>query len=286
MPLNKQVFKTRALTAVVFVVIMCTMLLWSHWSFFALFLVVHAGCWWEYARLSAKIENLKLHSWVVAGCILSGMAIMLAFAGNAYSWGSYPLAGNLMLPFAVAGFLLVAMGIMQRSTVISFRGMGRLAFGWVYISLGWGTMLGLRQYGMDSVLGDMGRMVPVLLIGSIWVNDTMAYIAGSIFGKTPLSAISPKKTWEGTLIGAALAIAVVALAARFGFNTSWPHALVIPAIGAIAGTLGDLWESKLKRMAGVKDSGNFMPGHGGFLDRFDSMLVATPVCWLWITLAG
>jgi phosphatidate cytidylyltransferase len=286
MPLNKEVFKTRAITAVVFVVVMCALLLWNHWSFFALFLVVHAGCWWEYARLSAKIENLKLHSWVVEGCILSGMAIMLAFAGNAFSWGSYPLAGNLMLPFAVAGFLLMAMGIMHRSTVISFRGMGWLALGWVYISISWGTMLGLRQYGIDSMLGDMGRMVPVLLIGSIWVNDTMAYIAGSIFGKTPLSAISPKKTWEGTLIGAALAIAVVALAARFGFKTSWPHALVIPAIGAIAGTLGDLWESKLKRMAGVKDSGNFMPGHGGFLDRFDSMLVATPVCWLWITLAG
>jgi len=286
MPLNREVFKTRALTAIVFVAVMATMLLWNHWTFLALFVVVHAGCWWEYARLTAQIEKVKLHPWLVVGCILSGMGMVLAFAGNAYSVGNYPLAGNLMLPLAVSGFLLVAMGILHRSTVITLKGMGRVAFGWIYISLAWGTMIGLRQYGMDSMLGDMGWMVPVLLVGSIWVNDTMAYIAGSIFGKTPLSAISPKKTWEGTLIGAALAIAVVALAARFGFNTSWPHALVIPAIGAMAGTLGDLWESKLKRMAGVKDSGNLMPGHGGFLDRFDSMLVATPVCWLWITLAG
>jgi phosphatidate cytidylyltransferase len=79
---------------------------------------------------------------------------------------------------------------------------------------------------------------------------------------------------------------VVALIAKFTFNTNWIYAIAIPTIGAVAGTLGDLLESKLKRMADVKDSGNMMPGHGGFLDRFDSMLLATPVVWLFVQIIG
>jgi phosphatidate cytidylyltransferase len=107
-----------------------------------------------------------------------------------------------------------------------------------------------------------------------------------MIGKTPLSPISPKKTWEGTIGGAILAILVVALIAKFAFNTAWLYAIVIPAIGVIIGTIGDLAESKLKRLAGVKDSGNMMPGHGGFLDRFDSMLLATPAVWVFVQIFG
>jgi phosphatidate cytidylyltransferase len=109
---------------------------------------------------------------------------------------------------------------------------------------------------------------------------------GSFIGKTPLSPVSPKKTWEGTIGGIILAVIVMALIGRLGFGTNWFFAVTIPALSAIAGTFGDLLESKLKRLAGVKDSGNMMPGHGGFLDRFDSMLLATPVIWLFMEFAG
>jgi phosphatidate cytidylyltransferase len=71
---------------------------------------------------------------------------------------------------------------------------------------------------------------------------------------------------------------------HFARGTDWYHWVAITAIAAIVGTLGDLFESKLKRMAGVKDSGSFMPGHGGFLDRFDSLLLATPFAWLYVQL--
>jgi phosphatidate cytidylyltransferase len=112
----------------------------------------------------------------------------------------------------------------------------------------------------------------------------MAYIVGSIIGKTPLSKISPKKTWEGTIGGIVLSIVVVGLISFYGLNLEWLtiHIMIIAAIAAITGTFGDLLESKLKRMAGVKDSGNLMPGHGGFLDRFDSLLLATPFVWLYV----
>ncbi len=118
-------------------------------------------------------------------------------------------------------------------------------------------------------------IVPCGIIFSIWINDTMAYIVGSLVGKTPLSKISPKKTWEGTLGGALLCIATIVLIGNALCYYTYKDWIIIAALCAVFGTLGDLLESKLKRMANVKDSGSIMPGHGGFLDRFDSFLVAT-----------
>ncbi|HMP94516.1 MAG TPA: phosphatidate cytidylyltransferase, partial [Phnomibacter sp.] len=135
-------------------------------------------------------------------------------------------------------------------------------------------------------IGNTGWLYPMLIIASIWINDTMAYLVGSFIGKTPLSPISPKKTWEGTIGGIVLAVALVS-------GLGWaiwqlpPAPLVgISLTAAITGTLGDLFESKLKRRAGVKDSGQILPGHGGFLDRFDSLLFATPAVWLILLLMG
>ena len=112
----------------------------------------------------------------------------------------------------------------------------------------------------------------------------MAYLVGSMIGKTSLSKISPKKTWEGTIGGIILCVVMVSLLLPFVFGIhSSPFSIflaILSAIAAITGTFGDLFESRLKRMAGVKDSGNLMPGHGGFLDRFDSLLFATPAVWL------
>ncbi|TAH05297.1 MAG: phosphatidate cytidylyltransferase, partial [Sphingobacteriales bacterium] len=98
------------------------------------------------------------------------------------------------------------------------------------------------------------------------------------------SKISPKKTWEGTIGGAILCVAVIALIGWWAQLYRVIDWVAIAAIAAIAGTAGDLFESKLKRMARVKDSGSFMPGHGGFLDRFDSLLLATPFVWLYVKL--
>ncbi len=286
MALNKQVFRTRALSALFFVAIMLSGLLWNIWSFLVLFLIIHAGCWWEYVKLIEKIENIKVHRWVSLGCIAAGMAIMVAFCGDVYQINHFSLRGNLVLPLSLAGFALLVMGILHKQTTVSVPGFARLGLGLFYISFSWGMMIGLRQVGMGFLFGDIGWIVPVLLIASIWINDTMAYMVGSFIGKTPLSPVSPKKTWEGTIGGAVLAIIAVALLAKFAFNTNWLFAIGIPFLGAVVGTLGDLLESKLKRLADVKDSGNMMPGHGGFLDRFDSMLLATPAVWVFVQIFG
>ena len=128
---------------------------------------------------------------------------------------------------------------------------------------------------------------PLIVIGCMWINDTMAYIVGSLIGKTPLSKISPKKTWEGTIGGIVLSALIMGYVGFvfdewFVFGKQLSFWITLALIAVIAGTFGDLLESKLKRMAGVKDSGSIMPGHGGFLDRFDSLILATPFVWLYV----
>jgi phosphatidate cytidylyltransferase len=126
---------------------------------------------------------------------------------------------------------------------------------------------------------------PLFLVLCIWTNDTMAYLVGSFIGRTPFSPISPKKTWEGTAGGAILTVAGAALWAYFSERFLMRDVVAVALCAAIAGTAGDLLESKLKRLAGVKDSGTLMPGHGGALDRFDSLLVATPFAFCYLYLA-
>lgn len=156
--------------------------------------------------------------------------------------------------------------------------------GLAYITLPIGLLIALRNlYGIniENDHWDLGKDIPIVLIFSLWVNDTMAYIVGSLIGKRPLSKISPKKTWEGTIGGIILSVIVMSYVGQL-MTLDMDDAIYISAITSIVGTLGDLLESKLKRMAGVKDSGNIMPGHGGFLDRFDSLLLATPAVWLFV----
>ena len=147
--------------------------------------------------------------------------------------------------------------------------------------------LGKKNYHQDLSLDNYSPLMPIAIILSIWINDTTAYLVGSFIGKTPFSKISPKKTWEGTGGGAILCVIIMGSIAHFVsafYSLPLKLWLAIAAICAVFGTLGDLLESKIKRIANIKDSGSFMPGHGGFLDRFDSLLVATPFVWLYVQL--
>jgi phosphatidate cytidylyltransferase len=186
--------------------------------------------------------------------------------------------------------LLVALTVLVLVKLIKakmpdWKIIGYTVGGLLYISMSWGLLMNLYNY-FDGNVYEKGWLLPMLIIATIWINDTMAYLVGSFIGKTPFSPISPKKTWEGTVGGAILAIAVVTVAGVYWLELPWVQLLLITITAAVMGTLGDLLESKLKRMAGVKDSGSFMPGHGGFLDRFDSLLLAVPYVWLVLFLFG
>jgi phosphatidate cytidylyltransferase len=291
MAFNFQTFKTRALTAIIFAAVMLAGLLWNQWSFFILFSVIHFGCWQEYITLIEKIHNTTFHRYMRLGFMLIGFSIMLLFCGDGYQITGYGLRSNFSFPVSVAGFVFLVMGIFQKNT-FTLKAFGAVALGLLYISLSWGLMMSLYQkidvhiHDTFFVLSDY--IIPVTIVASIWINDTMAYIVGSLIGKTPFSKISPKKTWEGTLGGIILSVFIVGLLMNKliinNIAVQNYHWYIVVAIAAIAGTAGDLFESKLKRMAGVKDSGSFMPGHGGFLDRFDSLLIAIPFVWLYVKL--
>ena len=284
MAFNRKTFQTRTLTAIIFAAVMLTGLLWNRWSFLILFSIIHFGCWWEYFNLLEKIHKTEYHRYTRIGFMLMGYAIMLLFCGPVYQINNYHLNENFSFPVSIAGLVMLGMGIFQ-SKQIKLKAFGAAVLGLLYISLSWGLMLSLRQYAI-AFLGngstiDFSIVIPLSIVFSIWINDTMAYVVGSLIGKTPLSQISPKKTWEGTIGGIILSMVIIGLVA---WSTSFDviDAIVISGIASIVGTFGDLLESKLKRMANVKDSGNFMPGHGGFLDRFDSLLLAIPAVWLYV----
>jgi phosphatidate cytidylyltransferase len=294
MAFNWHTFRTRALTAIVFVMVMLIGLLWNQWSFLILFSIIHFGCWWEYLVLMEKVNRVRLHPYVKLGFMVVGYGLLLWFCGPTYQIKGYGLKENISLPVSAAGFVLLVIGIFQKVR-ISLRSFGAAAMGLIYISFSWGLMISLYKewdlhlYDTMYVIG--GNILPIIIIMSIWVNDTMAYIVGSFIGKTPLSKISPKKTWEGTIGGIVLSVAVITLLIPLisePLPLSWPlvSLLFVPValIAAITGTFGDLLESKLKRMAGVKDSGSIMPGHGGFLDRFDSLLIAVPCVRLYLSI--
>ena len=132
-----------------------------------------------------------------------------------------------------------------------------------------------------------GRWLLLALFVCLWSNDTGAYCVGSLFGKHKMfPRVSPGKSWEGLIGGFA-----VSLLAGWVFSlciTAYPWWLwlILAFVVSAAGTFGDLMESLFKRTLGVKDSGNFMPGHGGVLDRFDSVLLAVPAVWLLLQLIG
>ena len=219
--------------------------------------------------------------------MLIGFAIMLWVCGKAFEINNYSVKEDFAVPIIVAGLIILTFGIFQTKTT-KLKDLIVADLGFLYISLSWGLMLNLYSktdiniHDTKFVIGAYG--IPLMIIISIWINDTMAYIVGSMIGKRPLSKVSPKKTWEGTIGGIILSVVVVGLIAFFGLNsrTITIYIMLLAAIACIAGTFGDLLESKLKRMAGVKDSGNIMPGHGGFLDRFDSLLLAIPPVWLYV----
>lgn len=291
MALNLATFRTRALTALVFVAVIFTGLLWNQWSFFILFSIIHFGCWVEFQKLIGRIDPVyttisNVHKY---GVMIAGWCFMLWCSNDELAIGSISLHAIGWWAGLICMFLLPVSELLFARTV-ELKNIRYSVLGLLYISLSWGLMTHLRAKGIANPVQasiDPGIIIPVGLICSIWINDTMAYIVGSLIGKTPFSKISPKKTWEGTAGGAILCVVTIAIAGHYisPFNIlPVQHWIVIASIAAVIGTAGDLLESKLKRMADVKDSGSIMPGHGGFLDRFDSLLLATPFVWLYATL--
>ncbi len=296
MAFNFSVFKVRALSAIVFVLIMLAGLLINSWSYFALFLLIQIGCLYEYQKLMRIIfpsyqQISKMHQW---GVLVVGLFMMTSLAPTDII---LPIAILQKLPPAYQGIGLrwiglkampVALVLMLVADVFTrkadIRNISISFFGFIYISISLSLFYAMRGMFLNSAMSmffpNIELMVPILVIVTVWVNDTMAYIVGSFIGRTPISPISPKKTWEGTIAGVVLSVVILSTVAGQFIPISTKYLYMITIVASVMGNLGDLFESKLKRLAGVKDSGSMMPGHGGFLDRFDSILFAGPFVWI------
>lgn len=284
MALNFSVFKVRALSAVVFVIIMLGGIIWNNYSFFILFAVIAIGCLLEYQKLLALIypsyKNIShVHKW---GMLILGLSIMFALANKIL-----PLQGEVfnlvrtkIVP-AIAGIILIA-DIFSKK--MNLKNWAISLAGLIYIPMSLSLFYIIKganaNYNYDQYYAAYKFVIPLLIVVSIWINDTMAYLVGSFIGRRQLSVVSPNKTWEGTIAGIVLTILLVPTITHAIFrDLDTNFVFLLSLVATIAGTYGDLFESSLKRQAGVKDSGSMMPGHGGFLDRFDSILLAVPFVW-------
>jgi phosphatidate cytidylyltransferase len=271
MALDKKVFLTRLGSAIVFSIIMLSCLLWNEWSFIALFLFVAIVALKEFASIVEKIlgtqfsRNEKMNFYFIGiATFLTIVTLPINTGENAVSSLLKPCLfyfSGISLGSAVLFFLFKK----NKESIYLLTGVG-------YISMSLGLLVQLRF---------MNMLLPLSLIVLIWTNDTMAYLVGSFIGKTKMApSISPKKTIEGTLGGILFCMLFAALWGYFSNTFSISLWITFGLIASAIGTLGDLVESKLKRLADVKDSGMIMPGHGGALDRFDSLLLAAPFAYL------
>ena len=263
----------RTLSGAVLLLVVVGALLWSKWSAGALFAVIMLGGLVEFYRLCRKRGVEPMYS---VGVATSVALFALTFAIFS-QWGT-PATDNTAR--IVLGALLYVMLIVPttfvcelwRKSPTPIANIATTFMGVIYVALPMAGILFIPQL----LVGEWSAWAMLAFISIIWVNDVFAYLVGVTIGKHSLcERISPKKSWEGFFGGLVGAVGVSVLFGHlFGGNL-----LVWGGLGlvmALSGVAGDLVESLMKREADVKDSGKMMPGHGGFLDRFDALLLAVP----------
>jgi phosphatidate cytidylyltransferase len=262
MALNLKTLGTRALTALVFVTALLGSLLWNYTSFSLFFFVVAMLGLQEFYKLS---EKFRARPYKITGFILG--AILYGCFLQPFRHWQFIL---ILIPFIIFFIALFH----KRENPIP-NALYTIA-GLIYAVLPFG-LLHTVVSGQESAAGGYS---PDLLFGVIlliWSNDTFAYLGGSILGKHKMiERVSPGKTWEGTIFGVLMTIGSGYIIARFFLDQEVWKWLVLGILVPVLATLGDLVESLIKRQAGIKDSGRIMPGHGGILDRFDSLIFVSP----------
>lgn len=256
--------KTRVITAIVLLGLFLPALFWLPMMWWAsLMLGLTLIClreWAGFLQLSAVASR-----YYVIFCSLTGLALLLMLKQAGFHWFFY----HAMLVFMAASlfWLLVVPLAMFFNRFVAYKA--------VNLVLGWALMMSLWMALITAQ--EINPYVLLVIISTIWLADSAAYFFGKQFGRHKLApAISPGKTWEG-VYGALLAVAVyAALLIWSGAVSTW---WVLPGlwIVTVVGIYGDLFESFFKRRANLKDSGQFLPGHGGLLDRVDGVIPALPV---------
>jgi phosphatidate cytidylyltransferase len=258
---------------------------WLHpFSFFITGLLILGGAQYEYY---AMIRNTIVKPQAIMGMLTGSLLYILSTLIAASV-----IPGRFFLLMVPAVTIIIIIELYRKSEK-PFDSLAHTLFAVIYLAVPFSMFpfSAFSRSGLNSIIPHGSfEFSPGLVVGFfliLWANDTGAYLTGITLGRHRLmERISPKKSWEGFLGGTVISIlAAWLLSDWLGVvnTTGW---IVIALLISVAGTFGDLAESMLKRSAGVKDSGNIMPGHGGFLDRFDSAVLSFPLVFLFISLFG
>jgi len=254
----------RIITAIIGVIVIILAVYFSQWTFFALFLAICILTQLEFYKLTGLDGMLPLKS---TGTLSGALIYCLSFfveAGlldNKYYFLIFP---------AVASIFFIK--LYKKTDKKPFTNIAYTLCGIFYVAVPFALLNVIAfsrndTYSFQIILG---------ILSLFWASDTGAYFAGVRFGKTQLFArVSPKKSWEGSIGGAVTALFTAFMLSYFYQDlTAWQW-LIVGSVIVVTGTYGDLVESLFKRSIAIKDSGTKLPGHGGFLDRFDGLLISS-----------
>lgn len=266
--------KTRALSGLVFVIVVVSAIVYSSWSMALLFLIISLVGLDEFYKLTSNKEQ-------------SPQSIVGIFIGLfLYVFGYITLINRWEIDSFQPAFIVFSLVVILelfRKKKNPAANISITIFGLIYTVISFGLLNIIANHS-----GEYLYQIPLGILILIWTGDTFAYLVGRQFGKHKLfERLSPKKTWEGYFGGIIFSLLAGYILSRFFTELSTSEWMIVATITGIFGTAGDLVESMFKRIAGVKDSGNIMPGHGGVLDRFDSLIFILPLIlfylkiWVW-----
>ncbi len=263
---------TRTISGLVFIILIIGSIFLGPMAFGFVFLVFLV------LGMMEMLNMIKIAGYKPATIPVIVTAILLYDIVLLYIWGYFPVtwiaAGVPLL------FLMFIIELYRKSeTPIQNIGLGFLAI--FYVAVPFALMNFFFYPAMDTSVPVKGVLTGFFFI--IWVNDTFAYLTGMAIGKHKLfERISPKKTIEGSIGGLIFAFVAAYILSLFFNELNLNEWLGLAAVTVVFGTFGDLVESMLKRSTNIKDSGSIMPGHGGILDRFDSVLMASPFVFVYL----
>lgn len=284
MAFNTKTFITRTLTAIVFVAVLLGSIMYSYWSFALLFFVVSVWGLYEFYQLA---EKLGAKPYKTIGLITGGLMFLVSILHNSFYWDSVKDSTEYFISFFIVSlFITFLVGLFDKNanTILNIA---YTLMGIIYAVLPFILLVNIACFqdldNYDVYPFNSHYVLGIILL--IWLNDSAAYLVGSFIGKNKLyERISPGKTWEGTIGATIITMACSYIVSMWFPELAFVHWLVIAFLVATLGTAGDLVESMLKRQGGVKDSGKIMPGHGGILDRFDSLLFVSPFIYAYLQL--